>query len=100
MLLAAKPTAVARNALPKLGVPSGSSRYCQRHARIARFTNIVASEKRQPVGARVHDLARDAAQVDVVQKQDEQRRGERQDDERAQVRSHECGQKRLSTIPL
>ena len=31
IVLAAKPTAVARNELAKLGRPSGSSRYCQRH---------------------------------------------------------------------
>ena len=43
-VIAAKPTAVARKALLKLGIPSGSSRYCQRHARIARLTNIVSSD--------------------------------------------------------
>ena len=43
-LLAANPTAVARNAFANLVGPSGSSRYCQRSARIARFTNIVASD--------------------------------------------------------
>ena len=43
-LLAAKPTAVARNALAKLVGPSGSNRYRQRSDRIARLTNIVASE--------------------------------------------------------
>src|SRR6478752_5097403 len=44
-LVAAKPTAVARNALPKLVGPSGSSRYCQRQARITRFRNIVRSDR-------------------------------------------------------
>src|SRR5262249_54465425 len=43
-LVAAKPTAVARNALPKLVGPSGSSRYCQRQARITRFRNMVRSD--------------------------------------------------------
>ncbi len=42
--LAANPTAVALNAFTKLGIPSGSSRYCHRQARIATFTNIVASD--------------------------------------------------------
>ena len=43
-VLAANPTAVARNALANEVCPSGSSRYFQRRARIARFTTIVASE--------------------------------------------------------
>ena len=43
----------------KLALPSGSSRYCQRHARIARFTNIVASESSQPSrAARARSRAR------------------------------------------
>jgi hypothetical protein len=40
-VLAANPTAVARNELAKLGLPSGSSRYCHRHDLMARFTSIV-----------------------------------------------------------
>ena len=47
-LLAANPTAVARNALAKLAVPRGSSRYCQRHDLIARLTNIVRSDSASP----------------------------------------------------
>ena len=37
--------------------PSGSSRYCQRHARIARFTNIVASDSASHSGRALDDLA-------------------------------------------
>ena len=89
-LLAANPTAVARNALPKLVVPSGSSRYCQRSARIARFTNIVASDSASHSG-RARTISRDhAAQIDVVQEQREQGDGERQHDDGAEMRSHEC----------
>src|SRR5437763_1212081 len=44
-LLAAKPTAVARKALAKLVGPSGSNRYRQRSDRIAKLTNIVASDR-------------------------------------------------------
>ena len=43
-VLAAKPTAVARNAFPKLGMPSGSNKYCQRHDRSVRLTSMLASE--------------------------------------------------------
>src|SRR5438093_601982 len=43
-LFAAKPTAVARNARANVVWPSGSRRYCQRNARIARLTIIVASD--------------------------------------------------------
>src|SRR5215813_14164643 len=44
MLLAANPTAVARNALPKLARPRGSSKYCQRNERITKLMNVVASD--------------------------------------------------------
>ncbi len=77
-LRAAKPTAVARKELAKLALPSGSSRNCQRHARITRFNNIVASDSSQPSRVRMHDLTQDAAEVDVPQEQPQQ--GQRQHD--------------------
>src|SRR5438132_1397502 len=43
-VLAANPTAVARNALPNRTFLSGSSRYCHRYARIARFATVVAND--------------------------------------------------------
>src|SRR4051812_48765284 len=49
-LLAAKPTAVARNALAKRVRPSGSRRNCHRNARIARLTIIVESDSASHAG--------------------------------------------------
>ena len=57
-LLAANPTAVARNALPKPACPSGSSRYCQRHARSARLANIVATREQRASPARARRISR------------------------------------------
>ena len=80
--------------------PSGSSRYCQRSARIARFTNIVASDSASHSG-RARTISRDdAPQVHVVQKQRDQHDGDRQHDDGAE-RAIACGApllERLSTI--
>ena len=72
-LLAAKPTAVARNAFAKLGVPSGSSRYCQRRRESpGSRTSSPATAPATP--GRACTISRDdAAQIDVVQEQRQQR---------------------------
>ena len=57
----------------KLALPSGSSRYCQRHARMTRFDNIVASDSSSHPGLGVDDLATDAAEVDIAEEQPQQR---------------------------
>src|SRR5216110_2532219 len=71
MLLAANPTAVARNAFAKLARPSGSSRNCQRNARITRL-RIAVNRNAEPADARVHNCGADVAQRDVAQEQDDE----------------------------
>ena len=83
--LAAKPTAVARNALPKLVAPSGSRRYCHRTARIARFTNIDASDRPSQSGRARTISADHASEIDVVEKHPQQPDHEGEHDERAEM---------------
>ena len=68
-LVAAKPTAVARNALAKLVGTERLEQVLPTPRANREIREHRQQRQRQPLGARVHDLAGDATQVDVVQKQ-------------------------------
>ena len=89
-LLAAKPTAVARNALPKRASRRAARAGTASAARGSPgCTNIVDQRQRQPLGPRVRRCrAATRQQIDVAQEQRDQRGGHRQHDDGPEVRSH------------
>ena len=82
--LAAKPTAVARNALAKVVAPSGSSRILPAQGANREIGEHRRQRNSQPSGPRARDLPRARPKIHVVQEQRDQRQGERQNDDGAE----------------